>query len=263
MRVGPTRLPRRSSLLTLYHLGISHFSEKVRWALAYKKLEYRSRLLTPGFHKLTTRRIAGSSTVPVLVDDDTGTAVAESTDILHYLDRIRPDPPLFPADASLATAVVEVEDLIDVGWGPNASAFAYCHLVESPGDLRRRWSTGLNVLQRGLLFAAMPVLVPGLRRMRQLSLENASEYRAAAMRTFDDVEARLIDNGEEYLVGGSFTAADLTGAALLGPFVRAPGSPWEENDATPSPSELQALRDELRSRTLGQWALRMWDRHRH
>jgi len=249
-------------LLTLYHLAISHFSEKARWALDYKNLEYRSRILTPGFHVLTTRRVAGSSTVPVLVDHDTDTVIFESTDILHYLDRIRPDPPLFPLDADLASAVVEVEDLIDTGWGPNAAAFAYCHLVQSPGDLRRRWNSGLGLLQRGLLFAAMPLLVPAMWRLRRVGPANAPEYLESAMRTFDEVEGRLAANGGEYLVGDAFSAADLTGAALLGPFLGAPGSPWEDGGPTQAPPQVQAFKDELRERPLGQWALRMWARHR-
>jgi len=249
-------------LLTLYHLTISHFSEKARWALDYKGLEYRSRVLTPGYHMLTTRRVARSRTVPVLVDHDTDTVLSESTDILHYLDRIRPDPPLFPLDADLATAVVEVEDLIDTEWGPNASAFAYCHLVQAPGDLRRRWNTGLNVPQRCLLFASMPLLTPAMRRMRRLSLETAPDYLAAAMRSFDDLEGRLAANGGEYLVGDGFTAADLTGASLIGPFVGAPGSPWADGEFSQAPPELQAFKEQLKARPLGQWVLRMWGRHR-
>jgi glutathione S-transferase len=249
-------------VLTLYHLTISHFSEKARWALDYKNLEYRSRVLTPGYHMLTARRVAGSRTLPVLLDDDTDTVLSESTDILHYLDRLRPDPPLFPLDADLATAVVEVEDLIDTGWGPNAAAFAYCHWVQSPGSLRRRWNDGLNVLQRGLLFAAMPLFTASMRRVRRLSLSTAPEYLAAAMRSFDDLEARLAANGGEYLVGDCFTAADLTGASLIGPFVEAPGSPWANGDRSQSPPEVQAFKDRLKARPLGQWALRMWGRHR-
>lgn len=249
-------------MLTLYHLAISHFSEKARWALDYKTLEYRSRVLTPGYHILTTRRVAGTRTVPVLVDHDTDTVLSESTDILHYLDRIRPDPPLFPLDADLATTVVEVEDLIDTGWGSNASAFAYCYLAQSPGDLRRRWNAGLNLPQRGLLFASMPLLAPALRRIRRLSPATAPEYRAAAMHVFDELEGRLAANGGEYLVGDAFTAADLTGAALIGPFVGPPGSPWADGDSGQSPPELQTFKDQLTARPLGQWVLRMWDRHR-
>ena len=249
-------------MLTLYHLTTSHFSEKARWALDFKKLEYRSRVLTPGYHVLTTRRVAGSRTVPVLVDDDTDTVLTESTDILHYLDRIRPDPPLFPVDADLASAVVEVEDLIDTGWGPNASAFAYSHLVQFPGDLRRRWNAGLGVLQRGLLFAAMPVFAPAMRRMRRLSLAMAPEYLEAAMGSFDELERRLAANGGEYLVGDEFSAADLTGASLLAPFVEVPGSPWAADESGQSPPDLQAFKDHVKARPLGRWGLRMWGRHR-
>ena len=182
-------------MLTLYHLNISHFCEKARWALDYKKLEYRSRILTPGFHILTARRVAGTRTVPVLYDDETGTAVPESTDILHYLDRIRPDPPLFPVDADLASAVVEVEDICDQGWGPNSSSAAYCSMVEWPGELRRSWSQGLNAGQKALLALAMPVLVRAFRRVRGLTPEACAEFRAAAVASLDELEAILERNG--------------------------------------------------------------------
>ncbi len=262
MGVGPTALRWRMTLLTLYHLAVSHFSEKARWALDHKNLEYRSRLLTPGLHVLTTRRVAGSRTVPVLVDHDTDTVLSESTDILHYLDRIRPDPPLFPLDADLASEVVEVEDLIDTGWGPNASAYAYCHLTQSPRDLRRRWSAGLGLTQRGLLWVTMPIINSAMRRLRRLSLASAPEFLADAMSSFDELEGRLGANGGEYLVGDRFTAADLTAGALLGPFVGAPGSPWAEVDPEQTPPELLTMKANVTARPLGQWALRLWQSHR-
>ncbi len=254
-------------MLTLYHLNISHFCEKARWALDYKKLEYRSRVLTPGFHILTARRVAGTRTVPVLYDDETGTAVPESTDILHFLDRIRPDPPLFPIDADLASAVVEVEDIFDRGWGPNSAYAAYCSLVEWPGELRRLWSQGLNTGQRWLLAAAMPVLVRGFRRARRLSPEARADFEADARAALDELEAILERNGGRYLVGDSFTAADLTGAALLAPVVRPPGSPWAQDPAVELPSgfppaELEQFRSDVAARPIGEWALRMWEAHR-
>jgi glutathione S-transferase len=257
----------RPPMLTLYHLNISHFCEKARWALDYKKLEYRSRILTPGFHILTARRVAGTRTVPVLYDDETGTAVPESTDILHYLDRIRPDPPLFPVDADLASAVVEVEDICDQGWGPNSSSAAYCSMVEWPGELRRSWSQGLNAGQKALLALAMPVLVRAFRRVRGLTPEACAEFRAAAVASLDELEAILERNGGRYLVGDTFSAADLTGAALLAPMVRPPGSPWAADTAAEAPEgyppeELEQFRSEVAARPIARWALRMWETHR-
>ena len=32
----------------LWHLGVSHYSEKVRWALAYKGVEHERRTAPPG-----------------------------------------------------------------------------------------------------------------------------------------------------------------------------------------------------------------------
>ena len=254
-------------MLTLYHLNSSHFCEKARWALDHKKLEYRSRILTPGFHILTSRRVAGTRTVPVLYDDETGTALPESTDILHYLDRIRPDPPLFPVDADLASAVVEVEDLIDEAWGPNSSSAAYCSMVEWPGEMRRRWSQGLNAGQKILLAAAMPVLVRGMRRIRKLTPEARVEFQAKAFAALDELETILERNGGRYLVGDTFTAADLTGAALIAPVVQPPGSPWAEDPAVEAPAgfpppELEQFRSEVAARPIGRWARRIWQEHR-
>lgn len=248
-------------MLTLYHLKISHFSEKARWALDYKGLEYRSRLLTPGYHILTVRRVAGTSTVPVLVDRETGTVVPESTDILHYLDRVRPEPPLFPRDAEMATAVAEVEDALDTVWGPNASAYSYTYLLETPAILRRRWGGGLNVMQRAALFAAMPLFVAAIRRRRGLTREAADGFRAAAMGALDELEARLRANGGSYLVGPDFTAADLTAAALLGPFAEVPGSPWDQ-PGDGIPGEVLDFRREVAGRPAGEYARRMWAQHR-
>ena len=35
---------------TLWHIEISHYSEKARWALAYKGVEHRRRAPLPGAH---------------------------------------------------------------------------------------------------------------------------------------------------------------------------------------------------------------------
>jgi hypothetical protein len=35
---------------TLWHIEISHFNEKVRWALAHKGIEHARRAPTPGAH---------------------------------------------------------------------------------------------------------------------------------------------------------------------------------------------------------------------
>ena len=38
--------------VTLWHIAISHYSEKVRWGLAYKSVPHRRRSPMPGLHML-------------------------------------------------------------------------------------------------------------------------------------------------------------------------------------------------------------------
>ena len=57
-------------MIKLYQFPISHYCEKIRWALEYKGLEYRKVNLLPGFHIKTTTKLVGKSSVPVLTDGD-------------------------------------------------------------------------------------------------------------------------------------------------------------------------------------------------
>ena len=87
-------------MLELHHNAMSTCSQKVRIALAEKRLHWHSHHLDlragdqikPAYVALTP-----SGVVPTLVDD--GIAVRESNVILEYLDDAYPDPPLRPADA--------------------------------------------------------------------------------------------------------------------------------------------------------------------
>ena len=51
----------------LWQLQISHYVEKVRWALDYKRVPHIRRTLLPGLHAVKTKRLTGdTSTAPVL-----------------------------------------------------------------------------------------------------------------------------------------------------------------------------------------------------
>lgn len=255
-------------MLTLYHLAISHFSEKARWALDAKGLAYRSRLLAPGFHILTVRRIAGTQTVPVLRDSETGAVVADSTDILHYLERLRPEPPLFPGDAEAAGRAAEIEDFFDEHCARHVSGFLYHHALEHPAIMAAAWTAGLPVHRRVLVHAILPLARRRIRVTRGIDAASAPAHRAAALEAMDRLAGWLDEAGDGYLVAGRFSAADLTAACLLGPAVRPPGSPWDpatrrlpESPGYPSP-ELRDFLTEVAAHPAAAWVRTMWARHR-
>ena len=79
---------------------------------------------------------------------------------------------------------------------------------------------------------------------------------------FGEVESRLA-RGRGYLVGDRFTAADLTFAALAAPVLLPPEYGWPLPSIDDGPIELLELRDRLRSRPAGTFALRLYKHERH
>jgi glutathione S-transferase len=103
--------PRYAGRVILYHFPTSPFARRARIALVHKGLaaELRDARAVPE-HMAEVRRLNPFHTVPVLVDGDR--VVADSTAILHYLDRKVPSPPLWPAGLAGAEAF-EIIALVD------------------------------------------------------------------------------------------------------------------------------------------------------
>jgi glutathione S-transferase len=92
----------------LYVIPASHPSTAARLMLEYKGIPYKQTDLMPGIHKaaLKALRFPGS-TVPAIKID--GRRFQGSRQIARELDRLQPEPPLFPSNSELRTAVEEAE----------------------------------------------------------------------------------------------------------------------------------------------------------
>lgn len=76
--------------------------------LEYKGIEYKRTDLPPGIHWFVLKALRFPDvTVPAIKID--GRRVQGSREISRELERIRPEPPLFPADADGRASVVEAE----------------------------------------------------------------------------------------------------------------------------------------------------------
>ena len=102
----------------LWQLEISHYNEKVRWALDYKRVPHIRRSLLPGFHAWKAEHLTGdTSTTPVLTID--GQSIGDSTRIIAALEERWPEPPLYPLDAAQRQRALELEEFFDEELGPH------------------------------------------------------------------------------------------------------------------------------------------------
>src|SRR4051794_35597807 len=101
-------------MLRLYTFKISHFSEKVRWALDFERIDYAERALLPGLHMPFIRRRAPKSSVPLLEHE--GTVVQGSAAILDYIETNLGGSKLSPSPAERERGA-ELEVLADRAFG--------------------------------------------------------------------------------------------------------------------------------------------------
>jgi glutathione S-transferase len=86
-------------MLTIYGVPLSVHTRKVIVAALEKDLPYQVVPVVPvvpGNPPPNWREISPTGRIPAMTDDDF--TVADSTAICAYLDRLRPAPPLYPAD---------------------------------------------------------------------------------------------------------------------------------------------------------------------
>jgi glutathione S-transferase len=93
----------------LYSLPGSHPATAVRAMLGYKGIDFKRTDLVPFLSRVILRKVLGftRSTVPAIKID--GRRVQGSCEISRELDRVQPDPPLFPSDPEKRLAVEEAE----------------------------------------------------------------------------------------------------------------------------------------------------------
>jgi glutathione S-transferase len=114
-------------MITLYQFAFSHYCEKARWALDHKGIAYNPINLLPGLHLNAARKLAGTGSLPILVDDST--VVQDSTAIITYLDQRFPDHPLTPEEPAAAREAMAWEEYFDEEIGAPMRLWFYHHAL--------------------------------------------------------------------------------------------------------------------------------------
>ena len=224
----------------LFQFAGSHYNEKARWVLDYKGIPHVRHTLLPGPHRLTAMRLSGQSMVPFLRYD--GKVVAGSGAIIDALESAHPTPPLYPADPQLRVRALDVQRWFDDEIGPEVRRAKFFDILDDAPYVASIFSRGKDVVSRGAYRAAFPMLRIAMRRGMRITPETAAESCNQTRAGLDFVVKEAGPNG--YLVGDSFSVADLAAAALLALTTWLPGT-------TMAPPEPHAAVEE---RWMARWA---------
>jgi glutathione S-transferase len=200
--------------VTLYQFPSSHYNEKARWALDLKGVPHERVSLLPGPHAPVMKRLTGRTQTPALVDGDE--VIAGSTAILAHLERRFPEPPLEPGAPEERERAFAIAREFDDEVGP-AVRLAKFFEVMSGEYAVRTFCAEKSPFVKAAYRASFPLVSLIMRRSMGIDAANAARGRERTLQAFDRVAKEAGDGG--YLVGGRFSVADLTCAALLMPAV--------------------------------------------
>jgi glutathione S-transferase len=161
-------------MIKLYRARFSTNVERVALALAHKGLQAESVWIEYS-DRSVVEQVSGQGLVPVL--DYNGQIVADSMEIVRFLEERHPQPPLFPSDPAR-----RAEMLVLIDW------------------FNRVWKRPPNVIE-----AEMRKVAPDRSLIAEMG---------ALMRTYLDLFEDMLA-GREYLLGSDFTAADVAAFPFL------------------------------------------------
>ncbi len=245
-----------STNIRLITIPVSHYSEKVRWALEYLQIPFREFSHMPPFHRNATKKYGGTS-VPVLVTNTQ--AICDSTEILRYLDTLQPGK-LYPDEPELQELSTELETLFNNTLGVNTRRWGYSYIL-TPQTIYPKWTQGVPLWEK-LLF---PIIFPKVKSIVLDSLNiaetSAIESSREIDRVFDRVNEILAD-GRQYLLGDQFSAIDLTFAALAAPILQPPEHHIPPSPIQTLPTQMQADIRNCQATPAGEFGLRLYREHR-
>jgi glutathione S-transferase len=271
------RVPAR-----LITIPVSHYCEKIRWALTRLQIPFVEEPHMPPFHRFVTRRIGkrasednmpeternmspfnrfivqrvGGQTVPVLI---TETSILKSSDeILKYADMIASEElKLYPTNPIHRQQVEELVDSFDSILAPAVRLWSYSFIMDQANLVKPLWCQGVPWFER-LLF---PVLFPWLRSnvLQMYTINEASVIAAhqTICGIFETVE-RLLSDGRKYLVGSQFSAADLTFATLAAAVVVPEGYGVKLPELRRLPAQVAASIQLFQATSAGKFVLRLY-----
>ncbi len=240
---------------TLLQFRASHFNEKARWALDWKRVPHVRQTLLPGPHIPRVLWMTGQQQVPAMITD--AGPIVDSTNIIRHLEERHPDPPLYPVDAAARRRALDLEDWFDEQLGPALRRVVFSQVLDDGDFMTHAFAGEEGAVMQAVYRAMLPGLRVLMRSAMRIDEAGVARSRIKVREALDRIETELQPSG--YLVGDGFTVADLTAAALLSPIVRPAEFPYS---FPPLPEGAERYCTELASHPAFRWAEDMYRRHR-
>jgi|SRR5579862_3691336 len=231
----------------LWHIPLSHYNEKVRWALGYKGVAHRRRVLGADY-LIRAWRATGQGKLPILWLD--GQAIADSTRIIAALEKRYLEPPLYPWDAAGRQRALAWRTISTRRLARRCAAILTPLFGNDPDIALRVLATGMPDKAYRTLRPLLRIFPSYYRFRHKISDANLEKDRGVVAAALDRIEHER--QGRAYLVGEAVTVADLTAAALLGTLLQPPEIQYPLQ--VELPPYLQDYRATLGRHPAAQWA---------
>jgi glutathione S-transferase len=190
----------------LYVIPGSHAARTGILMLEHKGVDYDLRELPAGMQRVLRLRGFPGGTVPAVVWED-GRKVQTNLAIARFLDEVRPDPPLFPADPERRAAVEEVERWVDETFQMEARRLGLAGALDAPAGYGDDGRMGPLLWKRTW---ARRLLVRGPMRLFKVNRDSERRLLERLPAHLDRIDG-WIEPG--VLNGPELTAADYAVAA--------------------------------------------------
>ena len=249
---------------TLISNTVSNADELSRWILDWNDIQYIDQRYAPGLHIGPANKAAGVddgiANNPVLVTTDA--VVSQKDGVFRYLEsRCAPDRRLLPDDPERRSLAEELFDYFwHELWRP-VGRYVYAKILPHKSCTAPLMKHKVPLTDRLIVTFFYRVLAWRIKVGLELEKHPPEGELEKIEKVFARVE-NLLDDGREYLTGDTLTVADMMFAVNSAPVILPPefGGAIARIDDLPDDLRQQVL--EFQSRPAGQFAARIYRKHR-
>ena len=267
----------------LITIPVSHYCEKIRWALTRSQILFVEERHMPPFHRFATRRVGrkvelateakrhlspvnrfisrlvGGQSVPVLITETS--ILTNSKEILDYVDSIAPDgSKLYPSDSENRQQVENLVETFDSLLAPAVRQWFYFYTFDQSHLIQPLWCQGVPWFERIFFPIVFRWMRSNVFQMYTINIESTIAAHESICKIFERVE-NLLSDGRTYLVGDRFSAADLTFATLAAAVVMPTGYGVKFPELNNLPPQMVANTRAFRETIAGKFVLRLYKEH--